>query len=148
MFEWLRMRETTCIGTQFFSMIEPEEWRNQRFRTGGDAQNRTGDGGFADLCLTTWLRRPEKCYPTDVVLNTKGARPRLSQAPSNPLPKSSEPLARNHKPLSPQAAKAELAAIPRTRAEFRIVNPRRPIEEETSESSLSEAVERYLGWQK
>ena len=24
---------------------------------GGDAQNRTGDGGFADLCLTTWLRR-------------------------------------------------------------------------------------------
>src|SRR6202163_2328494 len=26
---------------------------------GGDAQNRTGDGGFADLCLATWLRRPE-----------------------------------------------------------------------------------------
>src|SRR6266550_9218932 len=26
-------------------------------RGGGDAQNRTGDGGFADLCLTTWLRR-------------------------------------------------------------------------------------------
>src|SRR6266851_3613523 len=26
---------------------------------GGDAQNRTGDGGFADLCLTTWLRRPD-----------------------------------------------------------------------------------------
>src|SRR5258708_29701998 len=24
---------------------------------GGDAQNRTGDGGFADLCLATWLRR-------------------------------------------------------------------------------------------
>src|SRR5712691_3955075 len=26
---------------------------------GGDAQNRTGDGGFADLCLATWLRRLE-----------------------------------------------------------------------------------------
>src|SRR6266404_9712469 len=29
-----------------------------RIRIGGDAQNRTGDGGFADLCLATWLRRP------------------------------------------------------------------------------------------
>src|SRR5919201_4905540 len=28
-----------------------------RLVVGGDAQNRTGDGGFADLCLTTWLRR-------------------------------------------------------------------------------------------
>ena len=26
-------------------------------KIGGDAQNRTGDGGFADLCLATWLRR-------------------------------------------------------------------------------------------
>src|ERR1700736_1198355 len=24
---------------------------------GGDAQNRTGVGAFAELCLTTWLRR-------------------------------------------------------------------------------------------
>ena len=24
---------------------------------GGAARIRTGDGGFADLCLTTWLRR-------------------------------------------------------------------------------------------
>src|ERR1700736_4067776 len=24
---------------------------------GGDAQNRTGGGAFAELCLTTWLRR-------------------------------------------------------------------------------------------
>src|ERR1700738_4285349 len=27
---------------------------------GGDAQNRTGGGAFAELCLTTWLRRPER----------------------------------------------------------------------------------------
>jgi hypothetical protein len=27
------------------------------FGFGGDAQTRTGDGDFADLCLTTWLRR-------------------------------------------------------------------------------------------
>src|SRR3990172_7917755 len=26
---------------------------------GGDDRIRTGDGGFADPCLTTWLRRPE-----------------------------------------------------------------------------------------
>ena len=26
-------------------------------RSGGDAENRTRDGGFADLCLATWLRR-------------------------------------------------------------------------------------------
>ena len=25
---------------------------------GGGDRSRTGDGGFADLCLTTWLRRP------------------------------------------------------------------------------------------
>jgi hypothetical protein len=30
---------------------------NPYSEVGGDAQNRTGDGGFADLCLATWLRR-------------------------------------------------------------------------------------------
>src|ERR1700738_1965349 len=28
---------------------------------GGDAQNRTGGGAFAELCLTTWLRR-RRCW--------------------------------------------------------------------------------------
>ena len=27
---------------------------------GGAARNRTGDGGFADLCLTAWRRRPSR----------------------------------------------------------------------------------------
>src|ERR1700730_3261601 len=38
-------------------------------RDGGDAQNRTGDGAFAELCLTTWLRRREnrrRFYPLAV----------------------------------------------------------------------------------
>ena len=30
----------------------------QEERLGGGDRSRTGDGGFADLCLTTWLRRP------------------------------------------------------------------------------------------
>src|SRR6202020_1570514 len=30
-----------------------------RSRIGGDTQIRTGDGAFAELCLTTWLCRPE-----------------------------------------------------------------------------------------
>ncbi len=43
--------------------------RRRRFRekvapcrevSGGGDRSRTGDGGFADLCLTTWLRRPAK----------------------------------------------------------------------------------------
>src|SRR5205807_10647321 len=33
------------------------------FQVGGDAQNRTGDGGFADLCLATWLRRRHVSEP-------------------------------------------------------------------------------------
>src|SRR6266853_170246 len=43
----------------YFAPLAPNE-RNSRRRpssNGGDAQNRTGDGGFADLCLATWLRR-------------------------------------------------------------------------------------------
>ncbi len=31
--------------------------REFRAKVGGAARIRTGDGGFADLCLTTWLRR-------------------------------------------------------------------------------------------
>jgi hypothetical protein len=38
------------------SVNAPTE-RSGRPGFGGDAQNRTGDGGFADLCLATWLRR-------------------------------------------------------------------------------------------
>gem|GEM_PF-4340711 len=30
-------------------------WKKEVF--GGDAQTRTGDKGFAGLCLTTWPRR-------------------------------------------------------------------------------------------
>ena len=38
---------------------------NRKF--GGAARNRTGDGGFADLCLTAWRRRPLKaCGRTEV----------------------------------------------------------------------------------
>ena len=34
--------------------------RSERLaKVGGAARIRTGDGGFADLCLTTWLRRRE-----------------------------------------------------------------------------------------
>src|SRR5438132_14229468 len=29
---------------------------------GGDGGNRTHDEGFADLCLTTWLRRPVRVF--------------------------------------------------------------------------------------
>jgi hypothetical protein len=31
-----------------------------RYQVGGADRTRTGDGGFADLCLTTWLRRQER----------------------------------------------------------------------------------------
>ena len=30
---------------------------------GGGDRSRTDDGGFADLCLTTWLRRPGEGIP-------------------------------------------------------------------------------------
>src|SRR5690606_25312859 len=34
---------------------------NHSAKVGGAARIRTGDGGFADLCLTTWLRRQAVC---------------------------------------------------------------------------------------
>ena len=34
--------------------------KSRRGSGGGGDRSRTGDGGFADLCLTTWLRRPAK----------------------------------------------------------------------------------------
>ena len=36
---------------------------SRKFRFGGDDRIRTGDGGFADPCLTTWLRRPKIASP-------------------------------------------------------------------------------------
>src|SRR5581483_10082693 len=35
------------------------------WRIGGDDRIRTGDGGFADPCLTTWLRRPGARLPDE-----------------------------------------------------------------------------------
>ena len=36
---------------------KPLIFSNQRFLFGGATRNRTGDKGFADLCLTAWLWR-------------------------------------------------------------------------------------------
>ena len=36
---------------------------SRKVRFGGDDRIRTGDGGFADPCLTTWLRRPKIASP-------------------------------------------------------------------------------------
>ena len=48
---------------------------------GGADRNRTGDGGFADLCLTAWLRRHArpsrgKCYHAPPELSTRLETPR------------------------------------------------------------------------
>jgi hypothetical protein len=51
----------------------------RRVETGGAGRNRTGDGGFADLGLTTWLPRPTKTNPSPcssgLRLRTPCARP-------------------------------------------------------------------------
>ena len=35
----------------------PRQTTKKENKNGGDTQNRTGDKGFADLCLTAWLCR-------------------------------------------------------------------------------------------
>ena len=49
-----------CEQMQRAAPVRVAALRCQRFRwsnAGGDAQIRTGDKGFAGLCLATWLRR-------------------------------------------------------------------------------------------
>ena len=48
-------------GNQGASGQRSTALRNRRMQeevSGGGGRSRTADGGFADLCLTTWLRRP------------------------------------------------------------------------------------------
>jgi hypothetical protein len=55
--------------------LTPQQaWRAEDSDFGGDAQNRTGDGGFADLCLATWLRR----RPSVWILPSQIRRPCLA----------------------------------------------------------------------
>ena len=49
----------------------PPPRQTQKNKIGGDTQNRTGDKGFADLCLTAWLCR----------LNWSGKRDSNSRPP-------------------------------------------------------------------
>ncbi len=49
---------------------------------GGGDRSRTGDGGFADLCLTTWLRRPGA-----VLSSAKGRRQSTSPLSSASSPR-------------------------------------------------------------
>ncbi len=41
--------------------------REPRLSGRGDGGNRTHDGGFADLCLTTWLRRPGTPWGGEII---------------------------------------------------------------------------------
>ena len=74
--------------------------RVSRVIAGGDERNRTADKGFADPCLTTWLRRPAVRRPV--------LRPDPEQASSIPEPACALPS----RPPSPVAMRGLTGRIP------------------------------------
>ena len=52
---------------------------------GGGDRSRTGDGGFADLCLTTWLRRPGGASLRDAKGRRQSTSPLSSASPRGGL---------------------------------------------------------------
>ncbi len=68
--------------------------RKPAVRNGGDDRIRTGDGGFADLCLATWLRRQT---PTDRTGQLVGAE----EETRTPTPNGHHPLKMACLPIPP-----------------------------------------------
>ena len=55
--EPVRYRYRGILSPLRLPVPPPRQTTKKENKNGGDTQNRTGDKGFADLCLTAWLCR-------------------------------------------------------------------------------------------
>ena len=84
---WCRGPESNRYGYHYprdFKSLASASSATSAYKNGGDTRNRTGDKGFADLCLTSWLCRRLKKGParkSDLLLSWSGKRGSNSRPP-------------------------------------------------------------------